>query len=202
VKEFKNTNLLSLQNREKKINLIGPIKVRATGPNTFSIVDSIDPIEIEMETVIKETNNKKRGESKNLANHLAFYYSSTTKRPSLHFEDLEEPSLKFHRTPKRSENISFRHSTTSIPANVISSTSSKQVKLHNPTKSDWTLYQEGSNPYKTKVTPASVARIGQRQAKQRGSFRFEDDSQHSLKVRFVETSDNQIRSKNVIFPEK
>jgi len=212
LEELQETSLLSLQNSDKKINLIGPIKVRATGPKTFSIVDNIDidPIEIEMETDLTEKKDKKREQNKSLAKHLATFYS-TTKRPSLHFEELEEPSLKFKNTPKKLEKITFRHSTTSIPALSPSS-------MEDFVKSDLSKYQnsnhirtntENSNPYKTKVLPKSIKFgniLKQREPKKQSSFRFEDESNSSLKVRFVEIDSSEAqtntRNKNVIFPEK
>jgi len=214
LKEYRETNKFALQNSNKNINLIGPIKVRATGPKTFSIVDNIDPIEIEMETVLTETKNRKREENKSLANHLAKFYS-TTKRPSLHFEELEEPSLKFHKTPKRTEEITFRHSTTAIPA---LSSSSEKVNLYNSPKSELSKYktsnhiktdEESYKPYKTQVLPKSIE-IGnvfrEREPKFSRSFRFEDESKGSLKVRFVEVNAHEgqtnTRSKKVVFPEK
>ena len=135
LKDFKKTKVLSLQNKEKKINLIGPIKVRATGQKTFSIVEKFDPVEDE--TVLTATKTRKREQNKSLTYHLEKLYSSTTKRPSIHFdpEILEEPSLRFHRNPNHSEKITFRHSTTSIPAQVISSSTLKQINAFNLPKS-------------------------------------------------------------------
>ena len=64
---------------------------------------------MEMETVLMENKNRKREQRKGLANQLAKFYSSTTKRPSLHVdpEVLEKPSLKFHSVPKNTEKLFF-----------------------------------------------------------------------------------------------
>ena len=59
-----------MKNSDKRINLIRPIKVRATGPKTFSIVDKFDPIEIEMKIVLTEKKNRKREQQKSLADQL------------------------------------------------------------------------------------------------------------------------------------
>jgi len=216
LKEFKKTSVLSLQNKEKKINLIGPIKVRATGPKILSIVDKFDPVELEMETVLKETKNRKREQNKSLAYHLEKFYSSTTKRPSIHFdpEILEEPSLRFHRNPNHSEKITFRHSTTSIPAQVISSLIPNQINVFNPSKSkiehlNSVTGNVTKNPYKTKVIQTSIdfgASFRQRDPKYVSSVRFEDKPQQNKRVRFEEISTSEehkdVRSKKVVFPEK
>merc|ERR1712098_657059 len=109
--------------------------------------------------------------------------------------------------------MGFRHSTTSIPA-----LSSSKEDFYNSSKSDFSKYQnsnhirtntENSNPYKTKVLPKSIEFgniLKQREPKKHSSFRFEDESNSSLKVRFVEIDSSEVqtntRSKNVIFPEK
>ena len=200
-KEFKQTSVLSLQNKEKKINLIGPIKVRATGPNTFSIVDHFDPVEIEMETALKATKLSKREQNKSLANQLDKFYSSTTKRPSIHFdpEVLEEPSLRLHRNPNQSEKITFRHSTTSIPAQVISTPTPNKINAFNLPKSkianlntvsdNVTKTQNTINPYKTKVIQTSIdsgTRFRKTDPKYVSNFRFENKQRQNLRVRFEE----------------
>jgi hypothetical protein len=190
-----------LQNSGKKINLIGPIKVRATGPKTFSIVDTFDPIEIEMKTVLTENKNRKREQHKSLANQLATFYSSTTKRPSLRFEAevLEEPSLKFHSIPKNTETLFHRHSTTARPVNAITSPA---PNLRNPVKPSKSLQPNTnsaskqeitnvdiSNPFKTEVLSASIGNsFRKRKPKDGSTFRFENESVHSLRVRFEEAS--------------
>ena len=103
------TDCLIIKNSDKKINLIGPIQVRATGPKIISIVDKFDPIDpIEMKIVITENKNRKREQQKGLSNQLEKFYSPTTKRASLHFdpEVFEEPSLKFHSIAKNTEKLS------------------------------------------------------------------------------------------------
>ena len=203
MQDFKKTSVLSLKNSDKKINFIGPIKVKATGPKTFSIVDKFDPIEIEMETVLMENKNRKREQRKGLANQLAKFYSSTTKRPSLHFDPelLEEPSLKFHTIPRNTETLFARHSTTAVPVNAITSPTpnkrnpSKALKLHTKQVSKQvtrlTSNLDSSNPYKTEVLPTSI-NIGnslrQRKPKYVSTFQFENEPGHSLRVRFEEAS--------------
>jgi hypothetical protein len=201
IQDFKKTSVLLLQNSGKKINLIGPIKVRATGPKTFSIVDKFDPIEIEMRTVLTENKNRKREHHTSLAKQLTTFYSATTKRPSLRFdaEVLKEPSLKFHLIPKNREKLFPRYSTTAQPKNAITSPA---PNLRNPGKPSKSLQPNTnsvskqeitnvdiSNPFKTEVLPASIGdSFRQRKPKDGSTFRFENEPIHSLRVRFEEAS--------------
>ena len=158
-------------------------------------------MEIEIETFLKETKHNKREQKKSLANQLAKFYSSTTKRPSIHFdpEVLEEPSLRFHRNPNQSEKISFRHSTTSIPAQVISTPTPNKINAFNLPKSKIanlntvsdkvTRTQKTINPYKRKVIQTSIdsgTNFRQREPKYVSNFRFENKQRQNLRVRFEE----------------
>ena len=158
LKEFNKTSVLELQNKEKKINLIGPIKVKVIGPNTFSIVHSGNSIKDEMEKDSKKTKNGKR------ENTIGNFYKTTTKRPSIHFEPEEESETdKTHYTNIYGENLSFRHSTTARPLNSVSHSS----------KQDEPSY----------ILPHN---IGQRKPKYNQSVRFADEALPSLRVRFEE----------------
>ena len=148
-------------------------------------------MEIEIETFLKETKHNKREQKKSLANQLAKFYSSTTKRPSIHFdpEVLEEPSLRFHRNPNQSEKITFRHSTTSIPTQVISSPIPNQINDFNTVFNNVKINQKTMNPYNTKVIQPSIdfgTSLRQRDPKYVNNFQFENEQRRNLGVRFEE----------------
>ena len=82
----------SLYNEDRNIKLLGPIAVRATGPTSFEILSSYSP----------QHHGHKRDHSA-LFNQIISEKPKTTKRPSLHFEPLDNKKTskpKFNPIPK------------------------------------------------------------------------------------------------------
>ena len=75
-------SLVSLYDQENNIKLLGPIAVRATGPTTFQVIDTN-----KYERHQKDTRGQLRDQLLVIPNKITL---KTTKRPSLHFDPIEE----------------------------------------------------------------------------------------------------------------